>query len=151
MTFFLFKVFLFLFLLFFFVFLLQLFPFSPPAPFVESFPSCFFHIILLVFIHPLLLCFLQLTFYFIPVPSSILVRLLFLPGILLPLFLYLTLQSPLIPSHTFLRFFSSLAQSVQWLRNVVINREIRADGCQGQEKFPFSDWCRPCLWSLWPT
>jgi len=34
---------------------------------------------------------------------------------------------------------------------VLINREIRADARQGQEKFLFSDWCRPCLWSLWPT
>ena len=79
---------------------------------IFPFSSCFFHIILLMLIHPLLFCFLQFTFYFLHFPSSLLIRLLNLLVILFPLLLYLALQYALIPNHSFVRFFRSLAQSI---------------------------------------
>ena len=134
MTFFLFKVFLLLFQLFFFIFLLKLFPFSPTVPFGGSFlsflassTSSYQYLSSLSYS-----AFFQFTFYFQHFYSSCPSSLPSLHSSSSPTLL--SLKSPFIPSRSVLRFFSSSAQSVQSLRHVQINREIRADVRQGARK-----------------
>jgi hypothetical protein len=95
---------LFLIFLHFFTFLPKCFPllscFSIYTFF--AFPSCFVHTVLLIFINPLLVCFLHFTFHFLPFPPSLPLL------ILLPPLLYLALQSPLIPSGCFLPLLQQL-------------------------------------------